>query len=529
MSPEPHPLPAGFPPWPVRGARGAVASADDRATQVGLDVLATGGNAVDSAIATNAVMAVVGPHLCGLGGDLFALVHDAGATYSLNASGRAGSGADPAALREEGHAQMPFRHDVRSVTVPGCVDGWAALHERFGSLPLTTLLQPAIDLAEAGFAASPGLSDAVRRLDGPGRQALSPLQSATKDGRVRLPGVARTLRAIARHGRDGFYGGEFGAGLLALGAGLFDPDDLSRTQADWVAPLSARVWGVDLHTIPPNSQGYLALGAARLAEQLGLPSDPEDPAHAHLLIECATAAGVDRPSVLHEYADGEALLATIDGRGGWVDRDRASRRTTSVRDGDTTYLCVVDGTGSGVSLIQSNAAGFGSLLAEPNTGINLHNRGLGFSLTPGHPAELAPGRRPPHTLAPLLATRDGALTGVLGTMGGDAQPQILLQLLARLFVHHQSPHQAISAGRWALRGSDTGFGTWSANDGRIVQLEGQTPQEWSGALAARGHRTERLGAYDSTFGHAHAIVRAADGTLSGYADPRTGVGSCAAI
>jgi gamma-glutamyltranspeptidase/glutathione hydrolase len=529
MTSAPHDLPAGFPPQSVPGARGAVASADDRASRAGLAVLTAGGNAVDASIATNAVMAVVGPHLCGLGGDLFALVHHAGTTYALNASGRAGAGADAAALRGEGHAQMPFRDDVRTVTVPGCVDGWAALHARFGSLPLPSLLQPAIDLAEDGFTASPSLSEAVGRLDGPGRQALAALRGAAETGHLVLPGVARTLRAIATDGRAGFYDGEFGAGLLALGAGLFDGDDLTRCQAEWVTPLSTTVWGVDLHTIPPNSQGYLALGAARLAERLGLPGDPEDPAHAHLLIECATAAGIDRPAVLHEYADGDALLAAIDHRAVWVDPEHAGGRLPPTRDGDTTYLCVVDSTGCGVSLIQSNAAGFGSLLAEPNTGINLHNRGLGFSLAPGHPAEFAPGRRPPHTLAPLLATRDGALAAVLGTMGGDAQPQILLQLLARLFVHQQSPHQAITAGRWALRGSTSGFETWSATEGRIVQVEGQAPHGWDNALTARGHRTERLGAFDSTFGHAHAIVRAADGALSGYADPRTGVGSCAAL
>lgn len=529
MIPAPHALPAGFPAISVQGTRGAVASADDRATRVGLAVLEAGGNAVDAAIATNAVMAVVGPHLCGLGGDLFALVHSAGTTYALNASGRAGSGADAAALREEGHPRMPFRHDVRSVTVPGCVDGWSALHERFGSVPLATLLRPALDLAEDGFVASPGLSHAVARLDEPGRQALSALQGAAEDGHVALPGVARSLRAISAEGRSGFYGGEFGAGLLALGGGLFDPDDLARSQADWVSPLSTRVWGVDLHTMPPNSQGYLALGAARLAERLGLPADPDDPVHAHLLVECATAAGIDRPAVLHEYADGPALLEAIDARAGWVDRHRAARRTPPTRDGDTTYLCVVDGAGMGVSLIQSNAAGFGSLVAEPNTGINLHNRGIGFSLASGHPAELGPGRRPPHTLAPLLATRGQALAAVLGTMGGDAQPQILLQLLTRLFVHGQTPQQAIAAGRWALRGSDTGFQTWAPTEQRTVQLEGQTPGEWDAALAARGHRTERLGAFDSTFGHAHAILRTPDGALGGYADPRTGVGSCAAF
>ena len=175
-------------------------------------------------------------------------------------------------------------------------------------------------------------------------------------------------------------------------------------------------------------------------------------------------------------------------------------------DGDTTYLCVVDGDGMGVSLIQSNASGFGSWLAEPNTGINLHNRGLGFSLEAGHPAEIAPGKRPPHTLSPALATRGNDLVSVFGTMGGDAQPQILLQIAARLFHHGQSPDRAIRSGRWALSGPTTGFDTWTAPDGPIVDVEAHAPAAWVADLTRRGHSVREVRAYDNSFGHAHAIV-----------------------
>jgi gamma-glutamyltranspeptidase/glutathione hydrolase len=336
------------------------------------------------------------------------------------------------------------------------------------------------------------------------------------------------LRAIAAGGRDGFYGGEFGAGLLALGAGLYEATDLERSQADWVAPLSTSVFGVELHTIPPNSQGYLALAALRLAEQAGLPGDPDDPEWAHLMIECATAAGFDRPAVLHDRADGAAVLADAAGRAGMVDRRRASDRSVPVREGDTTYMCTTSGDGMGVSLIQSNAAGFGSWLAEPNTGINLHNRGIGFNLIPGHPAEFGPGRRPPHTLAPLLVSRDGHLAAVLGTMGGDAQPQILLQLAARLFVHDQPVADAISAGRWALTGPVTGFDTWTSGVAPTVEVEGHASSSWADELATRGHRVHRLGEYDSAFGHAHAIALDDAGVATGAADPRTVVGACLA-
>ena len=520
-----------------------VASADQLATSAGLAIFAQGGNAVDAAIATNAAIAVTAPHLCGIGGDLFALIHiddpsadgGPGETFALNASGRAGSGADPAALRTEGLTEMPFKLDVRSVTVPGCVDGWTALHDRFGSLPLDAILAPARRLAAEGFPASPLLVGSLRRLDAASRSNLSELaQQATSIGAVvRRPGAALVLAALPVSGRDGFYLGAFGDGLLELGDGVFDADDLGTVQANWVDPLSASAFGVDLHTIGPNSQGYLTLAAARLAERLDLPEDPDDERWAHLLIEAATAAGFDRPDALHEHADGNALIGAIDGRLDLIGLETASRRAAPGFDGDTTYLCTAgidrDGRRIGVSLIQSNASGFGSHLVEPNTGINLHNRGIGFNLIEGHPAELGARRRPPHTLSPALATRSGRLASVFGTMGGDAQPQILLQVAARLFHHGQSPTQAIDAARWMLHGPDTGFDTWTGVGGPIVLVEEHAPGNWVDALAARGHRSEERPAWDSGFGHAHAIVVEPTGMFAGAADPRAVVGSVAGL
>jgi len=514
----------------VRGVNGAVSAAEQLATNAGIATLQAGGNAVDAAIATNSVMAVVAPHQCGMGGDLFALVHRDGTTVALNASGRAGSGADPDGLRRDGLTEMPLHHDIRTVTVPGCVDGWVALHQRFGTMPLADLLAPAIRLAESGFPASPLLTASLRRLDGRGAAQLASLAAGSNVGaRVARPGVAAALRGVAQGGRAAFYEGPFGAGLIGLGDGLYTDEDLARPQADWVEPLSTTAFGVDLHTIPPNSQGYLTLAALRLAEQVGLPDDPDDPEWAHVLIECATAAGFDRPTVLHDGADGSALLGAIDMRGEMIDRHKSSQRHGPGDRGDTTYLCAVDGNGMGVSLIQSNASGLGSWLAEPNTSINLHNRGLGFSLEARHPAEFSPGRRPPHTLSPALASRNGDLVSVFGTMGGDAQPQILLQIAARLFHHGQSPNRAISAARWALSGPSTGFDTWTSGVVPTVEVEGHAPEQWLVDLARRGHTVELVPAYDSGFGHAHAIVVEPDGVLAGMADPRTVVGACAAI
>ena len=516
----------------VRALDAVAATADQLATQAAMAMFTRGGNAVDAAIAANAAIAVTAPHLCGMGGDLFALVHEPGrGVAALNASGRAGSGAGSAALRAEGHAAMPMRHDVRAVTVPGCVDGWILLHERFGSLDLATVMAPAIRLAAFGFPASPLLVGSLGLLDADARARFGELASqASRPGaRVRRPGVARAIEAIVAGGRSGFYGGAFGEGLLALGAGYFADDDLVRVQADWTDPLQASAFGVELSTIGPNSQGYLALGAARLLEQVGVPADPHDPQWAHVLVEAASTAAFDRPDVLHEAADGEALLAAIGARADLVDLQRAGRRPLATAAGDTTYLCTADASGLAVSLIQSNAAGFGSWLVEPTTGINLHNRGLGFSLAPGHPAEYRPGARPPHTLCPAMATRDGELAAVFGTMGGDAQPQILLQVAARLFVHGASPAEAVGSPRWVLRGAGTGFDTWTSTGPPTVVIEADAPPAWRTGLRERGHAVDVAPALDSAFGHAHAIVVEPGSALAAAADPRARVGSAAGV
>ena len=516
----------------VRALGAVAATADQLATQAAMAAFTRGGNAVDAAIAANAAIAVTAPHLCGMGGDLFALVHVPGhGVAALNASGRAGSGADAEAMRSEGHTAMPMRHDVRTVTVPGCVDGWILLHERYGRLDLGTILGPAIRLAAFGFPASPLLVGSLGLLDADARPRFEELlvQARAPGAPVRRPGVALALQAIVAGGRAAFYGGAFGEGLLALGAGYFADSDLDTVQADWTEPLQVAALGVELSTIGPNSQGYLTLGAARLLDRVGVPVDPDDPQWAHVLIEAAATAAFDRPDLLHEGADGAALLAAIEERARLVDLARAGRRPASTAPGDTTYLCTADSSGMAVSLIQSNAAGFGSWLVEPTTGINVHNRGLGFSLAAGHPAEHRPGARPPHTLCPAMATRDGALAAVFGTMGGDAQPQILLQIAARLFVHGASPADAVSSPRWVLRGAATGFDTWTSGRAPTVLLEGNAPPEWRPGLLERGHAVEVAAPLDSGFGHAHAIVVEPAGTFAAAADPRARVGSAAGV
>jgi gamma-glutamyltranspeptidase/glutathione hydrolase len=497
----------------VGGMRGTVCSVDRLASEAGLLMLERGGNAVDAALATNAVLAVTAPHMCGMGGDLFALVHD-GSVHALNASGRAGSGASADRLRAEGHTRMPLFHDIRSVPVPGCVDGWLALHSAYSRLSFDELFEPAIALAGEGFPASPLLA-----------ARLSDVPLEVREGVVRRKGVARTLRVIAAHGRDGFYRGEFGEGLLDLGNGEYDEEDLGHDNADWVEPLRIPAFGHHVWSMPPNSQGYLLLLSLGIADGLDLPDDPDDPLWAHLLVESSRAAGHDRAERLHERA--VAPLDEVGRRLSMVDPHRRMFVRSLGAAGGTTYICTADGEGLGVSLSQSNALGFGSLLWEPRTGINLQNRGIGFSLDAGHPAEYAPGRRPPHTLVPALVTRpDGSLRTVVGTMGGDAQPQIVLQLITRLLRHGQSPEAVIAAPRWRLATDGHGFDTWEEPD--AVRVEVEQGGGWAAGLSTRGHPVA-VGPYGGTFGHAHLIDVQPDGSLVGAADPRALVGAALSL
>ncbi len=528
----------------VRATNGMVASIDHLASGAGITMLRAGGSAADAAVAASAVLAVTAQHTCGMGGDVWALVHHTPGEppAALNASGRAGSGADPQTLRDEGHVAMPVVGDPRSIPVPGCVDGWLALHDRFGRLPLTQILEPAIGLAEDGFPLSPAAAAAAKRLaDVPNADDYF---GAPKAGTViRRPGVARALRAICKDGRAGFYQGEFGEDLLALGqpqdgqtnrAAEYQESDLAVPLADWVEPLQIDAWGHRIWTVPPNSQGYLTLASAGIAAALDVPADIDDPLAVHLLAEAAKQAAYDRVDVLHEHADGNELLAP----------DRLHARQAAIsptavssvgawpqRSGDTNYLAAVDADRMGVSLIQSNASGWGAHCFTARTRISLQNRGIGFSLEPGHAAEYGPGRRPPHTLAPaLVQTLNGGLRSVLGTMGGDNQPQVVLQLLARLLHGGANAGEAIAAGRWYWTQPGASlFETWAGPAPLQLVLEGHAGTDALQAdLAARGHDVVRSRSFEDSFGHAHVIMvddaqsgsATRGGVLCGASDPR---------
>ena len=263
---------------------------------------------------------------------------------------------------------------------------------------------------------------------------------------------------------------------------------------------------------------------AWIADGLDLPDDPEHPSWAHLLSEAARWAGHDRDAVLFDGADGAALLAqdTLGVRRAAIDPRYRTAPATPAVGGGTIALCAVDADGMGVCLIQSNAAGWGCHLVVPGTGVFLQNRGIGFSLSPGHPAALAPGRRPVHTLAPALVTGAGGLTAVLGTQGGDIQPQVLLQLLARTLRNGETPGQAMLAPRWTL--GDGGFSTWSGDAPQITTLECTAPTAWETGLTERGHRVVRAPP-GFNVGHAQLIMVRADGMLAGATDPRAQAGA----
>jgi gamma-glutamyltranspeptidase/glutathione hydrolase len=509
-----------------------VCSVDHLATQAGVAMLRAGGTAVDAAVATSAVLSVTSPHLCGMGGDLMAVVVVPGAEpVAMNASGRAGSGADAARLRGEGHTVMPLRGDIRSVTVPGCVDGWLALHERFGALPLSEVLAPAQSYALDGFPASPTLASSVDHVaELPEAVDLTGSGPVTPGTWLRRPGVAGALAAIIANGRAGFYLGEFGEGLITLGQGEFTEDDLLTSQAGWVNALSIDAWGRRLWTVPPNSQGYLTLASAWIASGLELPQDVTDPLWPHYLVEASRQAGHDRVAVLYEGANGHVLLdpRVLAERRALINPSHAAGLGERYRAGDTIALCAVDRNRMGVSLLQSNASGFGAHIIVPGVRIFLHNRGVGFSLEAGHRGELGPRRRPAHTLSPVAVTNpDGGLRAVAGTMGGDGQPQILLQLLTRYLLNGQQPGPAVAAGRWLLTGGPTGFDTWQGDaDHMTVLIEGHAPSQWADGLARRGHRVERTDEFSHAFGHAHLVV-AEDDYLSAGTDPRPRFGSAA--
>lgn len=515
----------------AQGFSGAVASPHHLTSLAATTVLEHGGNAVDAAIAANAVQGTVAPETCGIGGDLFALVwsRDGTAPTALNASGWAGSNALADRLRAEGHSHIPNDHPA-SVSIPGAVAGWYALADRFGSSPVGALLDHAVSHALDGFAASTEYSRAVdaKRTQlsssAAGRELLGDGDELRPGERVRRPALARTLERIALEGPAGFYEGRVAIDVSTATEGIVTTEDLAAYRPDWVEPLGANVLGGTGWTIGPNSQGYLTLATLRIFEMLADRFDPEDAESHHRLIEAYRSIAHERDDLVTDAGfapmTGDELLA--DDRlaviAAGIGTTAGRYPNPSPRPEGTAYLCVVDADGMAVSLIQSNFHGLGSLIGTSESGFLLHNRGAGACLLDGHPNELAPGKRPLHTLSPTIWSHAGSLRMVLGTRGGHQQPQLLAQVAANVSAGDE-PWVAQARPRWTTA-------TFAPGTQSMLRFESGVDPSIVAELASRGHEIDVVGDHTGGWGPTSMIVVDPSGLRTAAADPRVDT-SCA--
>jgi gamma-glutamyltranspeptidase/glutathione hydrolase len=505
----------------VIGQQAAVATSQPLAALAGMEMLWAGGNAVDAAVAMAIALTVVEPTSNGIGGDAFALVWD-GKLHGLNASGRS-----PQAMTQDRYAgkpQVPY-YDWLSVTVPGAVSAWQALWHRWGKLPFEQLFEPAIRYAEQGYPVSPETAIAWRKVERlylnqqrpefrAFQQVFFPHDRAPKVGEVwRSPAHAATLRTIAQTQGEAFYRGELAAKIAQFAAdtgGLLTEADLAAHQADWVEPIGINYRDVTVWELPPNTQGIAALMALNLLSGIDLAHYPYDSIERyHWQIEAMKLAFADA----HRYVADPRWLELapellVSQRYG-ADRRQLIGETAipvaqpGLPQGGTVYLAAADGDLM-VSLIQSNYMGFGSGILVPGTGIALHNRATGFTLTAGHPNQIGPGKRPFHTIIPGFLTRDRQPWGPFGVMGGPMQPQGHLQVVVNLVDYGMNPQAALDAPRWQFVRDN------------LVLLEPPIAPHIPPALAARGHKIMP----GNFFGRGQVILKQ-DGVLVAGSEPRT--------
>jgi len=514
---------------------GIVAASQPLAARAGVQVLERGGNAVDAAIATNAVMGLVEPQSNGIGGDLFAIVYEAetGALHGLNACGWAPSGLTPALLKSQGLTQMP-QGGIHTVTVPGAVAGWDALRAMLGSLPMADLLAAAIFYADEGFPVSDviaahwaALADKVAA-DPPAAQTYLPNGRAPGPGQLfRNPDLAESLRVIATHGAAGFYEGQTADAILAISdekGGTMTAEDLREFQPEWVDPISTTYRGWTVYELPPSTQGIAALMMLNLMEQFPLGEYGFHSARAlHVMIEAKKLAYADMLRYVGDMRFGHPPVQAM------LDKSHAKRRARrigagdaardvrpSVFDGltsssgtDTIYLSVIDRDGNIVSLIQSIYEGFGSAIVPPGTGFALHNRGALFTLDEAHPNTLAPRKRPLHTIIPGFMQRGDTCIG-FGIMGGFNQAQAHAQFVANIVDYGMDIQEALEAGRF----------TKATFAGADVSIESLVPESVREDLTALGHEVTAVPPRTGTFGHGQAVMSDGSGVHFGASEPR---------
>ncbi len=521
-----HPYPSRR--YPTVARNGIVATTQPLAARAGLAMLEAGGNAVDAAIATAAMLTVVEPTSNGIGGDAFALVWDGQQLHGLNGSGRAPAALIPQLVRDAGHATIPTRGWL-PVTVPGAPRAWRDLHQRLGRLPFEQLFQPAIATAEQGHAVAPIVAYYWQRAarayaenTGPEfagwPQTFAPSGSAPQAGDLwRSSEMAHTLRRIAQSGSDDFYQGHIAQQIAAFAretGGLLTGDDLAAHTSTWVEPIHTAYHDHEVWEIPPSGQGLAALLALNILKEYDLARLGRESVEAyHLQIEAMKLAFADA----HRYiADpdhvpvpvtellSEPYTATRRAR---ISEQAQAYQAGEPQRGGTVYLCAADSQGMMVSFIQSNYMGFGSGIVVPGAGIALQNRGAGFSLEPGHPNLLAPEKRPFHTIIPAFLSRDGTPVGPFGVMGGYMQPQGHVQMVLNTVDWNLNPQASLDAPRWQV------------TQGRAVMLEYGVADHIVQGLIARGHEViiEPPG---SAFGRGQIIWRLPNGSLVAGAEPR---------
>jgi gamma-glutamyltranspeptidase/glutathione hydrolase len=514
---------------------GIVAASQPLAARAGVQVLEHGGNAIDAAIAANAVMGLVEPPMNGVGGDLFAIVYDARTDklFGLNASGWAPKSLTPALLRSRGLLEMPAG-GIHTVTVPGAVAGWNALRTRFGRLPLSEILAPAIFYAEHGFPVSDVIAAMWDRLaekvavEPNAARTYLPSGRAPRAGEIfRNADLARSLRLIAGDGPSAFYNGPIGGAILELSdqrGGTMTASDLDEFEPEWVNPISTTYRGWTVCELPPNTQGIAALLMLDLMEQFPLGRYGFHSVEAlHVMIEAKKLAYADMlrhvgdprfaetpvPAMLNKaYAHARARLIDPAKAASSVEPSVFDGLTSST-GGDTIYLSAIDKEGTIVSLIQSIYAGFGSGLVAPGTGFALHNRGALFTLDEGHPNALAPRKRPLHTIIPGFMQKEDVRIG-FGIMGGFNQAQAHAQFVANIADFGMDIQQALEAGRFTK-------GTFTGCD---VCVEALVPEPVRQGLAALGHDVEVVPPRSGVFGYGQAVMSDGAGVHFGASEPR---------
>jgi gamma-glutamyltranspeptidase len=541
---------------PVYASRGMVACANYFATQAGLRILMQGGNAIDAAIAANATMTVVYPSTCSAGGDIFMLIwHEKSQRlYALNGSGRAPRGMRPEYFAAQGMQSIPERGPL-AINVPGAVDGWFAALDRFGSLPAETVLASAIEYAQDGVPVTAKLGGwlakaelLLKRWDSSANIFLADKRPARTGELLRQPQLARTYRTLAKEGRDAFYNGPLAQSItdyVQKVGGVLSMEDMRQHHSDWVEPISTGYRGYDVYEFPPNTQGITALEMLNIIEGYDIKSfGYHSSEYLHVLLEAKKLAFADRDTYVSDPAfvdvPVERLLSKAYAE---EQRKRINPRRTSAsvtsgleKEGDTMYLCVADGEGNVVSLIQSLYMGFGSGVVGGDTGVLLHNRGSYFSLDARHVNYLQPGKRTMHTLTPAMVLRDGKPYMALGTMGGDAQPQVHVQLLTAMLDFGMNPQQAISAPRWRsgrmrlyppVRHHDHIPGQRGLDDladrdvAEVVLMEKRFTNGAPLLLEMLGHRIQLEESWGDGMGHAQAIrINPETHLFEGAADPR---------